>query len=251
MLETIRSDGTKPPFFVVHGLHGVVPRSHTLEARIDSDQPIYYVHARGIVRADPPHERVEDMIGEYLAEIRAARPSGPYLLSGICAGGLIAMELARALTAAGEPVGTVVLVDPPVVPHSQSALHGTADPKTDPVLYQHAYADVEQMLRRFAARFHLPFDMNDSAQLRRAIEVGIATHVAFYRYVPPSYDGPTAFIISADRAFGHFHPMGPWQKIAPRPSCFYVVPGAHDELFFNRLDDVCRLLRFAMSPDLV
>lgn len=249
MLEAIRSDGAKPPFFIVHGLHGFVPMLPAMEKFIDRDRPIYALHARGIVGAEPPHERVEDMIGEYLAQIRAARPSGPYVLSGMCAGGLIAMELARALTAAGEDVGPVTLVDPPLVPHSESALNRAADPKNDPVLYQHAYADVEQMLQKFAARFVLPFDMSDPAQLRQAIEVGIATHVAFYRYVPPRYDGPTEFIISADRAFGHFHPMSPWRKIVARPGRFYVVPGKHEELFLNRLDDVSRLLRFAVNPD--
>jgi thioesterase domain-containing protein len=247
MLETIRSAGAKPPFFIVHGLHGVMPVPQTLEEVLGPDRPIYAVHARGMVGTEPPLERLEDMLGDYLAQIREARPGGPYVLAGICAGGFVAMELARALTAAGELVGTVILLDPPLVPHSHYPLNRTADPKRDRRIYRQACADVEPMLRRLASRFDLPFDAEDPAQLRRAIDVAIATHVAFYRYVPPPYGGPTEFIISAERARGHFHPEGPWKTIVARPGRFHVIPGRHYEFFFDHLDDVLGTVRSALD----
>jgi len=47
----------------------------------------------------------------YLGELRAHHPGGPYLLAGYSNGGLIAYELAQRLTAAGEPVAAVTLLD--------------------------------------------------------------------------------------------------------------------------------------------
>ena len=247
MFETIRSEGAKPPFFMVHGIHGVMPLAHALKGALDHDRPIYALHARGIVGTEPPHERIEDMLSGYLAQIRAARPGGPYVLGGICAGGLVAMALARVLTAEGERVGTVILVDPPPVPHSLNPSNRALNPKADRRVYQIAYADVEQVLRGHASRFHLPFETNDSAQLRQAVEVGIATVIAFCRYVPPRFDGPTEFIISAERAIAHFHPEGPWKHIVPGRSRYHVMPGGHHEIFRDHLDETLRLVRFALD----
>ena len=211
------------------------------------DRPIYVLHARGIVGTEPPRDRIEDMASAYLAEIREVRPAGPYILCGICAGAFVAMELARTLKAAGELVGTVILLDPPAVPHSHYEQNRTADPKTDRRLYQQACADVEPMLRTLAEHFDVPYDANDPAQLRRAIDVAIATHVAFYRYVPPPYEGPTEFIVSTERSRSHSHPQGPWKHIVPRPGRFHIIPGGHNEFFLEHLGRVLRLVRSALD----
>lgn len=232
---------------MVHGLHGVIPIAGTITRALDRNQPLYVLVGRGIDGTAPPHERMEDMLASYLAEIRAARPHGPYIVGGICAGGLVALELARSLEAGGERVGRVVLVDPPLVPFPHPA-NRNLDPRADRLVYQQLYANVEQMLRSFAHQFgNLPFDANDPAQLQRAIEVGIAMLVMFGRYIPPPFHGPTEFIISAARAFSHFHPEGPWKKVVATPGRVHVIPGSHEEFFYKHLDEVVRLVQFALD----
>jgi aspartate racemase len=54
---------------------------------------------------------VEELAAEYVAEIRSILPNGPYRLGGYSSGGLIAFEMARQLTAAGERVALVALLD--------------------------------------------------------------------------------------------------------------------------------------------
>lgn len=248
MLQPIRSDGAKPPFFVVHGLQGVMGIAHILGRALDPDQPLYALHQRGLDGAAPPYEQMHDMVNGYLAEIRAARPRGPYVMGGLCGGGLVAMELARALAAQGERVGSVILMDPPLVPLYQLPAYRDLDPKADPRVYEQLYTSTEQAFRRYASDFgELPFDVNDPVQMPRAIEAGIATTVMFCRYVPPPFDGPTEFIISAERAFGFFHPQGPWKKIVSKPGRFHVLPGIHFEIFRQHLDEVLGLVRFALG----
>jgi len=215
---------------------------------LDRDQPLYLLQARGFDGTEPPYERMEDILRGYLTEIRAARPRGPYVLGGMCGGGLIAMELARALTMHGEPVGPVILVDPPLVPFSLVPANQGLDPKADRRVYRQLYVNSERNLREFADHFgDLPFDVNDPAQLQRAIDVAIATIVMFCRYVPPPFDGPTEFIISAERAFGHFHPEGPWKNIVAKPGRFHVIPGNHNEFFMDHFGEVLRLVQFALD----
>ena len=57
------------------------------------------------------HARIEDMAAAYVASVRRRQPAGPFLLGGMCAGGLIAFEMARQLERAGETVEHVILMD--------------------------------------------------------------------------------------------------------------------------------------------
>jgi thioesterase domain-containing protein len=51
------------------------------------------------------------MAAYYIEQIRTVQPQGPYLLGGLCAGGVIAFEIAVQLQTQGEDVPVVVLMD--------------------------------------------------------------------------------------------------------------------------------------------
>jgi len=53
---------------------------------------------------------IEEMVARYLAELRSLQPQGPYFLGGFCFGGLLALEAARQLTAAGEEVALLAMI---------------------------------------------------------------------------------------------------------------------------------------------
>ena len=71
--------------------------------------------------AVPPHGAdggsvpgtIEAMAARHVDRLRALQPRGPYHLAGHCSAGVVAFEVARQLCAAGEAVGTLVLVEPP------------------------------------------------------------------------------------------------------------------------------------------
>jgi thioesterase domain-containing protein len=51
------------------------------------------------------------MAAHYVAEIRKVRPCGPYFLGGLCAGGVVAYEMALQLEEAGEVARLVAIFD--------------------------------------------------------------------------------------------------------------------------------------------
>ncbi len=55
--------------------------------------------------------RIEDMAARYVQELRAVQPRGPYALGGFCLGGVVAFEMSRQLTADGERVAHLILID--------------------------------------------------------------------------------------------------------------------------------------------
>ncbi len=54
---------------------------------------------------------VEELAGEFLADLRRIQPEGPYDLAGGCIGGIVAYEMARQLVAAGGRVRNLILLD--------------------------------------------------------------------------------------------------------------------------------------------
>lgn len=111
-LVAIQASGSCAPFYFVHSLDGVVIRFAGLARRLGPEQPFYGLQARGVNGLGEPHELVEEMAADYLAEIRALQPRGPYLLGGVCMGGPVALEMARTLLDEGERVALLALVDP-------------------------------------------------------------------------------------------------------------------------------------------
>ena len=110
-LVTIQPEGSKPPFFCVHGVGGNVVGFHELAKRMKPDFPFYGLQSQGLDGKSDLLTTIENMAVHYLKEIREVQPSGPYHLGGFSMGGLVAYEMAQQLVAAGEEVGLVVLFD--------------------------------------------------------------------------------------------------------------------------------------------
>jgi len=110
-LVPIQTEGTRPPFFCVHGLAGTVLRFKALAKYIGPDQPVYGLQAQGLDGVHPCHVRVEDMAEHYVKEMRSVQPEGPYYFGGYSFGGYVCLEMARRLRQAGQEVGLLALLD--------------------------------------------------------------------------------------------------------------------------------------------
>jgi thioesterase domain-containing protein len=104
-------DGTRIPLIAIRTWFDEVPSYTRLARRLGADQPILTI-------APPRGERREDMpsTAEAWAErcrvqLAAIGAGGPYVLGGWSFGGVVALELARMLAAAGADVRRVVMID--------------------------------------------------------------------------------------------------------------------------------------------
>ena len=116
-LVPVQPGGSKPPLFLVPPAAGSVLRFAELAKHLGQDQPVYGLEPLGHDDRHRPLDRVEDMASWYLEEIRQLQPTGPYLLAGICFGGLVAWEMALQLRLQGEHVALVALLDSGVPEH--------------------------------------------------------------------------------------------------------------------------------------
>jgi amino acid adenylation domain-containing protein len=110
-LVPINSSGSRPPLFLIHAAEGNVLLYRALAAHLGTDQPVYGLQSAGLDGHTAINASFEHVARSYVAEIRRVQPQGPYLLGGYCLGGTIALEMARQLLDAGEPVGLVALIE--------------------------------------------------------------------------------------------------------------------------------------------
>jgi thioesterase domain-containing protein len=112
-LVPIQTMGSKPPLFLVHPAAGVAFPYFELARRLGPDQPLYGLQALGLDGESPPDERIEDMARHYIEALQRVQPRGPYFIGGHSFGCLVAFEMAQQLSAAGEELGLLAIIDEP------------------------------------------------------------------------------------------------------------------------------------------
>jgi thioesterase domain-containing protein len=208
MLVPYKTTGTRPPFFLVHGLFGVTPEHLTPDGFESDDRPGYFLVARGFDGSAPPCESVRELASLYVREIVRAHPGGPYLVGGSCDGSRVAIEVARELMASGRQVGPVLLLDPSIVPHQTPAALARLELELQkPAMRQQMTDQARRSVRMLNQDLDQKlFDSADPAQLEIATKVGAATALALLRHVLTPFFGEVEMVLSAQRAPRFFDP---------------------------------------------
>jgi thioesterase domain-containing protein len=79
---------------------------------------VFGIEPRRLPGVPLAHASIDDMAASYVERVREHQPHGPYLLGGMCAGGVIAYEMASQLVRSGEGVELLALLDS-AKPHAQ------------------------------------------------------------------------------------------------------------------------------------
>ncbi|WP_308446158.1 SDR family NAD(P)-dependent oxidoreductase [Roseovarius pelagicus] len=106
--------GSKMPFFIVAGMFGNVLNLRHLALLMGRERPVWGVQARGLIGDETPHRTIADAARDYIAELRSVQPDGPYYIGGFSGGGITALEMAQQLTAAGQEVRLLAMLDTPL-----------------------------------------------------------------------------------------------------------------------------------------
>ena len=110
-LVALKAGQGLPPVFFIHGLGGSVAELFPMARRMTYPGAVIGIQARGLAGKASPHASVEQMAAEYLREVKAYQPEGPYYLCGYSFGGLVAFEMARQLRESGDTLGLVGIFD--------------------------------------------------------------------------------------------------------------------------------------------
>ncbi len=111
-LLPLRLGSSGSALFLVHDAEGETGLYLHLARQMQSDRAVYAIGPCTAPDAPLAYSQIAQIANDYVQQIRQVQPSGPYWLSGLCAGGVIAFEIAVQLEAMGEEV-TLGLMDAP------------------------------------------------------------------------------------------------------------------------------------------
>jgi amino acid adenylation domain-containing protein len=246
-LVNIQPEGARPPLFLVHSASGNAMSYVALARRLGREQPVYGLQSKGLDPDRKPTARVEDMASEYLAELLAVQPDGPYHLAGWSMGGVIAFEMARQLTAQGKSVAPVVIIDS-TIQTGRVKKNGWDDVSLLLALAQHhglflddgdhAFEDlrslsldeqIEFLLAKAAGYSQFPLNVG-LPQLRHLFELFKVNVYASEHYRPPKSEQQIILLQAADAPPRHAATvLKRWEKVAEVVEA-QRLPGDHYNL---------------------
>lgn len=228
-LAPLRAKGDGLPLFCIHGLGGHIAGFLPLAKQLREGRPVYGLQGQGLDGAAAPHDRIDEMAAGYVEEIRQVRPEGPYLISGWSLGGLIALEVAQRLTAAGQRVPLLAMYDTYLrvsnrdVPEmSDASLMIRIAPQLRIPLGQLQILSPQQQWDLIAERAAQSAGVGIE-EIRRLADTCKAHMRAVAKYQPRTYVG-SVMLFRAESARGELDPR--WPEICPRMRVA-VVPGDH------------------------
>jgi thioesterase domain-containing protein len=108
-LVTIQGGTFLPPLFLAHGLGGSLLSFIELAGALGPEQPVYGLQLPAFI--DQHHANLKILAANYVQQVRAIQPAGPYNLAGHSSGGLLVFEMARQIMEQEETVGLLALLD--------------------------------------------------------------------------------------------------------------------------------------------
>ena len=111
VLLPLRPRGSRPPLFCLHPAGGLSWSYAGLLRHLPSEQPLYGLQSCSLTRPDRAPSTIDTMAADYLQEIQAVQPNGPYFLLGWSLGGSLAHAIATQLQDQQESVALLAILD--------------------------------------------------------------------------------------------------------------------------------------------
>ena len=258
--------GTRAAVFAVPGHNGEIFAFRDLARHVGEDQPFFALYPPGLDGQSQPLARAEDFAVYFAEQIAAFQAGKPCIIAGYCAGGAVALELARELGRRGVPVLMLALfgcIYPPSyrflrqIPYwcKRMALHLRTAMKPSSLVQRGRYLAARLAARARAFRAERsPAGTDPLSLVKFRFEQAHAK--AVLRYSPSSYPGRMclflphrAWLRSGDGAL--FYPDGAlgWRSVAPHLEEYYGPDNVNVAGMLNEPDALAFAELFRQARD--
>ncbi|MET0547020.1 MAG: condensation domain-containing protein [Caulobacterales bacterium] len=232
---------------------------YNLAQRIGVDRPFI-----GIQMYDPEQPRelafqtLETIASSFVDAIRRVRPSGPYILLGLCVSGAIALEVAQQLRRAGEDVPLIIQADATSPNYLRAAPRGRRFLHS--MIYRLRVAG-RHIARVAKGEISLSYVLGSYQIFNRAgltpllirlgwlkqSDLGEAWSNLWFQpmleearrhYVPRRYDGDVAVFLSDEVGAEFLDPDLGWRRHVTGELVVARAPGWHAEIFIGKGADI-------------
>ena len=247
-LVPIQPNGSKMPIFCVHAVGTSVMFYQALAKHLGQDQPFYALQSPLVSNPALRETTIEELASMYVNELEEFLPEGPFALGGWSFGGMIALEMARKLSARGRQPSSLVMFDV-VLPIGVQRIGATKQLqqhwqnllKEGPAyLVQKSFSKAEywwwlaqRRAKNLACRIYEVAGRGLPATLR-SFKVEEAHFRALKHYTVGAYSGRVTLMRAVDLKQGiatiKDAALG-WDKVAPEGLEIHDVPGWHLTIF--------------------
>jgi amino acid adenylation domain-containing protein len=228
----LQSHGNRDTIFWVHYLHAGLARA------IGEGSPFFSVMLTAddiTFLGDAP--TLQGIGACLIHKILAVQATGPYVIGGLCACGVLAYEIAWQMRAAGHEVSLLVMLDAPSPPYLESP--GPLTPRlSNPRYLLRRIARVgpyrsfvklrDRLLKSFGGRVKAKSNKSEMSIAQEMIES------AAVGYRPEMYEGRALLLLASDRP-PHVNFLNGWQAVVPNTLDFEYIEGHHTDLLRSPL----------------
>jgi len=250
-LVQLKAGAEEPSVFIAHGIGGDVLEFSGLARNIQSQHPIRGLRAKGADGLDKPLTRIEDMAQYHLQAIKDLQPQGPYLLIGYSLGGLLMLEIAQRLSADGEKIGLLVMLD--TYPHRRFLSRRQRLSLTTSLL-RHHLSTLRRLPKRRALSYFLDRtgrrlrsagrDNSDSVRVEttgKSRPTWDSDDLAWKQYNPRFYSGKIRFVKAETSSYFPRNPAAVWAKLANEVEV-ETTPGDHEGIISTHIESLATIL---------
>ena len=239
----IRTEGKKPPVFLIHGSGLNVVLFQSIIPNLDNDQPIYGIQALGLHHAEEIPQTIEEIASRYIKEIIEVQPDGPYNVVGYSLGGFIAFEIARQLKAIGKEIKLLGVIDTDtgrnILPENSKADIGyflKRQVKKVPFIFKSFLKAPSETLKyqlnmtksRFLSLVDKEIDGSDQTSTDYEKAIARRYHDAYNKYLLEETDVKVSLFRVTERLYylDDLNYLG-WDRFAKQGVTVFEIPGDH------------------------
>ena len=245
--------GKRTPFFFVAGYQNPDDTLLILSRiirHLGQDQPVFGLRPSWLEHGEEEYSNVEELARQFLTEIRAVQPKGPYLLGGHCVGGIAALEVARQLEQMGEEVGLLLLLDTER-PNPQRAFYANLR------VLDRRLRNITGVLRELA----FPPEGSTRKNILSAVigrklrspqsnydplyEKKMRYRRLLYNHSPGDYSGPITLVVNEEQS--RFDADLGWKAYAGDRLAIHKLPGTHFNLLEEHGDKFAKVLQQSLD----
>ena len=167
-----------------------------------------------------------------VGKILQIQPTGPFVIGGMCVGGVLAYEVASQLRAAGHEVSLLILVDaanPRHRPGARSFRDAIAHAKYLVDRARHLGARNSMQCVYEASNRQLPKSLRRALTKSQVEKTQVIVESAALNYHPQPYSGPVLMLVASDCS-PHKHAEHGWHGLLEGSLTTLRVEGHHSEL---------------------
>lgn len=266
-LFPVQEKGSLPPLFLISGRHENRYYSETakesdyqndflrnffnLFSNLDKNQPIYGFQPKGISFNEKPHTTVEEMASAYIIDLKKIQPQGPYQICGDCIGGSVAYEIAQQLSANGDEIQNLILIDT-VLPSLSISLKEEFNLHKSRLAMIVKRIDSRPIMKAMISEISRLIKIYFSITKKQKSNIHVIENNLFYqrillRYKTQKFNGKTTLIVN--ETWQKRNPDLGWNKSILPNLNVHVVPGNHRTRFTDHVETTGIIINDTLKAD--